>query len=223
MTALSKKHQNVIMGPDSVVERKFKPGLVHGFAMSHHEASPLSNTGSRKKQNDNTCRDASCSLASSRLPPSGFGFPALLSVFAVLLFCSSLFGTASAANGDRPTLLAVHVEDDLAWKGSSLTLDHRAPPTPPLLMPPLFNDHDDAVQASKRAVSTDPNAPNSDFTIPEPFDTGLSSNFTSSCTSFLTRLRTDNTFRKCHPFSLLLQVRLLVVDEKPWNEYTNTM
>jgi hypothetical protein len=213
MMALSRKQQKIIMGPDSVVECKWEPGLAHGFALSHHEASPLPNTATRNKQNDNTCRAASCLSAGSRPAPAGFGFSALLSVFAVLLLCSSLFGTASAADGDRPTLLAVHVEDDLAWKGSSLSLDHRAPPTPPLLMPPLY-DEGDAVHAAKRAVSTDPNAPNSDFTVPEPFDTGLSSNFTNGCTSFLNRLRSDNTFRKCHPFSLLLQVCLLVLENE---------
>jgi hypothetical protein len=195
------------MGLKSFVEHNCELGLVHGFEVSHHGSSSLPKRETPSKQDENTCRGASCTLTSLRPPHTGFGSRALLLVFAAFFFWSSLVAAASATNADRPTLLAAaHVEDDLAWKGSALYVDHQSPPSAPLFMPPLSNVEDGS-QAVKRAVSTDPNAGKGDFSIPEPFDTGLSNNFTASCASFLQRLRADASFRKCRPFSLLLQVR----------------
>jgi hypothetical protein len=195
------------MGSYSFVEPQCRPSMAHGFMLSHHGAAPLLRAETHRKQNENTCRAAfSRLLTQPRRPHSGFGLHKLLSLLAVIIAWSSLIVSASATNVDRPTLLAVHVEDDLAWKGSALQLDSRSPPAPPLFMPPLHSD-EDATHASKRAVSTDPSAGKSDYQLPEPFDTGFSSNFTSSCTSFLNRLRADDAFRKCRPFSLMLQVR----------------
>jgi hypothetical protein len=196
------------MRPHSFVEHECERGLVHGISVSHHAQT-------RRKQNEEACGTASSSLTSPRPPRMGFCFRALLSVFAGLFLWSSLVGTASATNGDRSTLLAVHVEDDLVWKGSALSLDLREAPVPLLLMPPLHND-EVAVQAQKRAVNTDPNAGKGNFAIPEPFDTGLSNNFTQSCANFLNKMRMDDSFRKCHPFSLLLQVCLFVFPKQAW-------
>lgn len=171
-------------------------------AVSHHEAASLPNTQTRKKRNKHMCRGAS-----SRWLPSS---RALQALFAIIISLT-LIGTTSAADVDRPTFLAIHVEDDLGWKGSALHIDHRPPPIISPLMPLIHYDEGrtDAESASlpRRAVKTSPNVRRSDFTVPEPFDTGLSNNFTSSCAAFLTRLRTSEEFRKCHPFSLLLQVR----------------
>jgi hypothetical protein len=186
------------MGSALVVERNGEPGLAHGSRVSHHAKT-------RRNQNEITSRGASSLFRKAKLAHTGYRSHALFSVFLAFFLWSSLISAVSATNGDRPTLLAIHVEDDLAWKGSALYLDDRAPPTPPLLMPPLHND-EEAVTLSKRAVNTDPGAGKNDFTIPEPFDTGLSNNFSSSCASFLTRMRTNDTFRKCRPFSLMLQV-----------------
>ncbi|KAJ4374075.1 hypothetical protein N0V83_002814 [Neocucurbitaria cava] len=76
-------------------------------------------------------------------------------------------------------------------------------------MPPLRGDEDAtktlAAPPSKRSIATDPDATQTDFSIPQPFDTGLSNNFTSSCASFLSRLISSKDFQNCHPFSLLLQ------------------
>jgi hypothetical protein len=190
------------MRPHSRVEHDCRPGLVHGFPVSHHAHLC-------RKQNEDTCQSASSLCTSPRPPRIGFSFRALFPVLAVLFLWSSLVGTASATNGDSSTLLAVHVEDDLIWKGSTLYLDHREAPAPPSLMPPLHND-EDATQATKRAVTTDPNAGKGNFAIPEPFDTGLSTNFTNPCATFLNRMRQDDSFRKCHPFSLLLQVSFFI-------------
>ncbi|CAA9965535.1 hypothetical protein P3342_011517 [Pyrenophora teres f. teres] len=79
-------------------------------------------------------------------------------------------------------------------------------------MPPLHVD-DDATETdpslpSKRSLKllkTAPVTTGSDFTVPRAFDTGLSSNFSSSCASFLNRLRQSQEFNSCDPFSLLLQ------------------
>jgi hypothetical protein len=206
--ALSRNHQTAVMRSQTFVELECERGVVHGFSVSHHAQT-------RRKQNEETRGAASSSLTSPRPPRMGFCFRALLSVFAGLFLWSSLVGTASATNGDRSTLLAVHVEDDLVWKGSALSLDLREAPVPLLLMPPLHND-EVAVQAQKRAVNTDPNAGKGNFAIPEPFDTGLSNNFTQSCANFLNKMRMDDSFRKCHPFSLLLQVCLFVFPKQAW-------
>jgi hypothetical protein len=42
--------------------------------------------------------------------------------------------------------------------------------------------------------------------LPVPFDIGFSNNITSSCSSFMTSMLTNSTFKSCLPFSLLLQV-----------------
>ena len=64
-------------------------------------------------------------------------------------------------------------------------------------------------------TTTTPEAPESSFTaaptatettLPQPFDTTLGNNFTSeSCPRFFTEFLSDETFRSCYPFSLLLQ------------------
>ncbi|KAH7078260.1 hypothetical protein FB567DRAFT_131027 [Paraphoma chrysanthemicola] len=194
------------MGSNSLVQRRNESGPAHGSSLSHHEAAPLPNAETRRKQNAKTSRPAASSL---RLVLPAPKIHRLFSIVAAFFLFSSLVGTATAANGDRPTLLAVHVEDDLAWKGSSLYIDHRPPPAHPLLMPPLHNDDEgiDTVYTppSKRALATDTSGGNKEFAVPEPLDTGLSNNFTTTCAQFLTRLRTNDTFKKCHPFSLMLQ------------------
>jgi hypothetical protein len=42
--------------------------------------------------------------------------------------------------------------------------------------------------------------------LPQPFDSGFSSNITSTCSSFVTGFLANETFKSCLPFSLLLQV-----------------
>ncbi|KAF1939084.1 hypothetical protein EJ02DRAFT_353053 [Clathrospora elynae] len=160
--------------------------------MSHH---------ARKRQHRNRCRGVSLY---GRTPPTGFNSRALFSLLVVfLLFCNSLLASVSAAETyhDRPALL---VDDHLAWTGSSLYLDHRPSPVVPL-MSPLHTNDDDTTTPSKRSINTNSHAADTDFTVPLPFDTGLSNNFTSSCSSFFTRLRTSQGFNNCHPFSLMLQ------------------
>lgn len=178
--------------------------------LSHHEGAPLHAATTRDEHNN--CR--SCSSHTKPLSPSGFHSHALLSLLVVFLSWSSLSVVVSASetHGDRPALLLV--ADDQPWKGSSLLLDQRPPPIIPLLMPPLHGE-DDATQTlsappSKRSITTDPSVDTPDFTIPKPFDTGLSNNFTSACASFLARMRNSDAFNNCHPFSLMLQVRFHV-------------
>lgn len=178
--------------------------------LSHHEVSPLLDSEHRSKQNERCPRRAPCAKSSRTSFIPVCRLSSVLSLLFVLL-CSTLLGTASAeTHGDQPSLLVANVEDDLAWKGSSLFIDHRPPPLPPLLMPPI-HEHDkestsDAPSLVQRAIATDPKNGTSDFTIPQPLDTGLSNNFTSTCASFLNRLRTNDAFNKCHPFSLMLLV-----------------
>ena len=42
--------------------------------------------------------------------------------------------------------------------------------------------------------------------LPEPFDLGFSNNITTSCQSFMNNMLSNDTFKTCLPFSLLLQV-----------------
>ena len=43
--------------------------------------------------------------------------------------------------------------------------------------------------------------------LPTPFDVGFNNNITANCASFMTSMLSNNTFKQCLPFSLLLQVR----------------
>jgi hypothetical protein len=194
--------QNIIMSSTFIVEPYRN---VHGSTVSHHEAVSLPNTQARRKRNGTMCRGASSLPSRRRLLRSHAS-----QLFFIVILWTLLVGTSFAANGDSPTFLAIHAEDDLGWKGSALRIDQRPPPFVPLLMPPLHNgalrkdeDPTNAASASlmRRAAAT---------SIPEAFDTGFSNNFTSSCLSFLARLRANEEFKKCHPFSLMLQVRRLL-------------
>ncbi|KAF2132291.1 hypothetical protein P153DRAFT_285070 [Dothidotthia symphoricarpi CBS 119687] len=134
----------------------------------------------------------------------------LHSLLVILLSWSSLFGGVSA-HGHRSALLlpVVPEQDTLAWKGSPLLLDNRPPPLIPLFMPSLHIVHDasKALSAppSKRSITTDPKVSATAFTVPSAFDTGMSNNFSTSCSAYLNRLRQNKDFNDCHPFSLLLQ------------------
>merc|ERR1711939_727655 len=41
--------------------------------------------------------------------------------------------------------------------------------------------------------------------LPTPFDVGFNNNITANCASFKTSMLSNNTFKQCLPFSLLLQ------------------
>lgn len=48
-------------------------------------------------------------------------------------------------------------------------------------------------------------------TLPQPFDTTLGNNFTSTaCPAYFTKFLADPVFQACYPFSLLLQVSILL-------------
>lgn len=171
---------------------------------SHHH--PLSTP---KREHENRRRCVSIYLPVS--PRVGSGFRALFLLLVAFLSCSSLAAPAIATgiHEDRPTLL---VEDHLPWTGSALLLDLSPPPQVPQLMPPLKHA-DDATNIrtpppSKRAINTDSKANDGDFSVPTPFDSALSNNFTNSCAKFINSMRQNADFQNCRPFSLLLQVLL---------------
>lgn len=168
--------------------------------------APLSHHPVQKRKHENRLRRGIFSLYTSRTSPS-----VLLTVLVVLLSLSSLLGAVSAEpHGDRLS----HVDDDLLWKGSSLYIDIRPPPISPLLMPPIFASEDAtrtlSAPPSKRSLETATSSSAGDFQVPEPFDTGLSNNFTNSCANYMSRLLNSDALNNCHPFSLLLQVRIAV-------------
>jgi hypothetical protein len=173
-----------------------------GAFLSHHD--PLL---TRKRQHENrSCRVPLYFRVSPRI---GLQFRALLLSLVIFLSCSSQAAPVSATEtyGDQPALL---VEDNLAWTGSALYLDLSPPPVAPRLMPPLKRDNDvtqvPSAPLSERAIDTDSNTADTKFEVPSAFDTGLSNNFTNSCSNFLNRLRQSEDFNNCHPFSLLIQV-----------------
>ncbi|KAF1842346.1 uncharacterized protein K460DRAFT_409761 [Cucurbitaria berberidis CBS 394.84] len=193
--------------------------------LSHHRSTTL--PPRKKQQHTNLCRGTSL-YATTAPPPTRFDSRALLSLLVVFLSWSSLFVAASAADTHGNRLAPLLVEDDLAWKGSSLYLDPRPPPIAPLLMPPLHSNQDAtrtlSAPRSKRSIATDPDGDKTDFAIPRPFDTGLSNNFTSSCASFLSRLIRSDAFNNCHPFSLMLQTSSAFFDaSKSYLRITQTL
>lgn len=123
--------------------------------------------------------------------------PRILLVF----FLSVVFAAATTAVQDW--------QNAPIWTGDSLLLDHRSPPIAPSFMPAEDGNEDDADTLfhppSRRSITADTHSSGADFELPKPLDTGLSSNFTSSCASFLNRMRNNDNFTNCHPFSLMLQ------------------
>lgn len=197
-------------------------------AMSHHKACETSATAARSQRVllENHAAGRSHSSYRYALPPSGLvRLRALLSLVVFLVTWTSLLGAAFAqeTHGDRRKLVprsaslpAVPVEDlNPTWKGPSpLIVDNSPPPVVPLMHLYRRQDEEEATPtktaaSSKTSLETDPNATPSDFSIPQPFDTALSNNFTASCAAFFRRLLTDEAFKQCHPFSLMLQVLLL--------------
>jgi hypothetical protein len=185
--------------------------------------TPRAAMSHQKKQYESTAFRRILSFASTtdktahaRLRPR-----ALISFLVVLLFSTSLFDAVAAQpHGPRlPPVAAVSVqavkavEPDLAWIPSSLILDTRPPPQVALFMPPLSQDQDAtktlSAPPSKRSLAVDSKNTSPSFTVPRPFDTGLSNNFTSACATFLNRMLKNDAFNQCHPFSLMLEVRLV--------------
>lgn len=173
-----------------------KSPIMHRALVSHHPAQ-------KRKHENRLCRGTP-SLYTSRTSPS-----VLFSVLVILLSWSSLLGAVSAAepHGDRLSI----VDDDLLWKGSSLHIDARPPPIIPLLMPPIFANEDAtrtlSAPPSKRSLAV-ASSSDADFQLPKPFDTGLSNNFTNSCANYMSKLLSSDALNNCHPFSLMLQVRI---------------
>lgn len=177
--------------------------------LKHASGETMSHQSLPRKKHENRSQRHSAPLYGKQT--------ALLSLLIILI---SFFGTASAQKlhdrrlqrGSTP-LLAVPVENLVAWKERSLLmLDTRPPPVAPLMH--LQRRQDDATttasaSASKETIATDPNAAPSNFKIPTPFDTSLSNNFTASCSKFFQALLTDGEFNDCHPLSLMLQVSVL--------------
>ncbi|KAF1951772.1 hypothetical protein CC80DRAFT_519247 [Byssothecium circinans] len=85
-------------------------------------------------------------------------------------------------------------------------------------MPPVRNGDPTGTKTappSKRADS---------FTIPKPFDSSLSNNFTDNCASFFSRVLRGDTINTCHPFSMLLQTSASLFDaSKSFVRITQTL
>jgi hypothetical protein len=146
----------------------------------------------------------------------------LLSLLVLLVTWTSLFGTATAQDTLQgrqrrsASPFVVPVEEDIAVRrGSSLlVVDSRPRPVVPFMH---LQRRQDAKPSStktktpattKASLHTDPSGTPTDFAIPQPFDTALSNNFTTNCAVYFSHLLTNNDFKQCRPFSLLLQVRL---------------
>lgn len=147
------------------------------------------------------------------LKPSSFRPTLVLVLLALLLLCC---GCASAAGTqtDRQRLRALARRGEIVW-------DRSAPPPSPQRMPLLHRRHngDDDDDSSTTLVprrtstttTTAADTASSSASIPQPFDTALGSNFSSStCPSFINSFLDNSTFVGCVPLSLLLQVCALI-------------
>ena len=214
--------------PVRSTNRDMKSGLVirskqESGGMSHHEACETSATAACRVrlQHENQKRHGrsyscyNCTPPSPRLTNS---LRTLLSLVVLVVTWTSLFGAAFAQgtyDRRRSTYQpAVPVEDlTPTWKGQSiLIIDTRPPPIAPLMH--LNRRKDGATPTTSAAssktstgINTDPSATSSGFSIPKPFDTALSNNFTATCAVYFRTLLNNDSFQQCHPFSLMLQVR----------------
>ncbi|KAF2399521.1 hypothetical protein EJ06DRAFT_522411 [Trichodelitschia bisporula] len=142
---------------------------------------------------------------------------------AFLLSLALLCSTASAqVHHQHPSL------QKLARK-SELLYDHSKPPVPLLRRALIERQEEEIVAATTEAAAATSEIPTPSFTLvsstdvaaaatatadagikssslPQPFDTSLGSNFTSTgCPTFFQKMLSDNQFQKCYPLSLLLQ------------------
>jgi len=142
-----------------------------------------------------------------------------------ILLLSLLCGHAAAATpGDRrrSALARLAIQEELL-------VDRSEPPTPHMHLVRRQTSSGSRSSTSSVALSTilapsgtstaasTPSATSisvetsvaSSSPLPQPFDTNLGNNFTNpNCPTFFSRFLADDTFQKCLPFSLLLQVRL---------------
>ncbi|KAF2192774.1 hypothetical protein K469DRAFT_554380 [Zopfia rhizophila CBS 207.26] len=205
--------------------------------MSHHDEvwDSSATAGHSRRANHSKQQQASqtgqqhSNIKSAASTPS-LNLNALLS-FIVIIVILALLGTASAqeTHGDRQRSASLPIDElESAWKGPSLlVIDTRPPPVPPLMH--LQRRDGEATKttsspASKATLSTDPNTSPTDSSIPQPFDTALSNNFTNPCQAFLRQMLTNESFTACHPFSLLLQTSSGFFDaSKSFVRITNTL
>jgi hypothetical protein len=193
--------------------------------MSHDQAHEASATAaaacssSQREQHNNLSAARSYSYDCPAPSSSLINPRALLSLVVLLVTWTSLLGAALAqeTHGDRRQLAPLAVEDRIpTWKGPSLVLDTRPPPIAPFMHLQRRQNDEEATAttsaaSSQSTIETDPGAAPTDFSVPQPFDTALSNNFTASCANFFQRLLTNEAFKQCRPFSLMLQVCLTVL------------
>lgn len=152
----------------------------------------------------------------SRTLPAKLFNSSLLFLFALVTL--SLFCGSAAAQEDLEThgdlQRSALVDEELLWIGEDLLVDLSEAPVPPRMHLEARSDGNSpssptaSSQAAATSLNTDPSAASSATAIPQPFDSALGNNFTTSCQSFFQRFLSNATFNACHPFSLLLQVCL---------------
>ena len=155
------------------------------------------------------------SYKSRTLPAKLFNSSLLLFALVTLsLFCGSAAAQKDLeAHGDLQR--SALVNEELLWIGEYLLVDLSEAPVPPRMHLEARSNGNSpssspttSSQAAATSLNTDPGAASSATAIPQPFDSALGNNFTTSCQSFFQRFLSNATFNACHPFSLLLQVCL---------------
>lgn len=181
--------------------------------MSHHEACESRCETSARKDDENLQPCRSYFNNHSPFPSRARNLPALLSFIVLLVTWMSLLGTTLAQEtGDQQR--SADIFPDPLWKGPSILVDTRPPPVAPYALMHLHRRQDEkktpttSAAPSKSSIATDPETTAPGFTVPRPFDTALSNNFTAACDNFFRTFLTNEAFTLCHPFSLLLQVCL---------------
>jgi len=189
-----------------------EPGWNAGGAggSSHHKSTE------RARQREPKQIQRLTSSYKSRVLPAKLFNSSLLFLFALVtlsLFCGSAAAQKDLeAHGDLQR--SALVNEELLWIGEYLLVDLSEAPVPPRMhLEARSNGNSPSSspttsQAAATSLNTDPGAASSATAIPQPFDSALGNNFTTSCQSFFQRFLSNATFNACHPFSLLLQVCL---------------
>jgi len=178
---------------------------------SHHKSTE------RARQREPKQIQRLTSSYKSRALPAKLFNSSLLFLFALVtlsLFCGSAAAQEDLeAHGDLQR--SALVDEELLWIGEDLLVDLSEAPVPPRMHLEVRSNGNSpssspttSSQAAATSLNTDPGAASSATAIPQPFDSALGNNFTTSCQSFFQRFLSNATFNACHPFSLLLQVCL---------------
>jgi hypothetical protein len=114
----------------------------------------------------------------------------------LLFFCQSVQANVHGSSMPHPRMGIYARQDDSSSSSATTTTG-----SPGILAPSSTSSVSGSIQVAT-PVST---------SLPRPFDTSIGNNFTeSSCPQFFNNFLSNSTFQECLPFSMLLQVSILL-------------